>query len=130
MTEPRSFPLADVLSVTTPRLLSDRGMGGLADLLNFMTGDSLETWQLLRAADEARPALIAQHPFLADLQPSGELNKLGLRMWRLNVVMKHGADLPVLPLTGWVHQDPVEEFVDRVELAQLETAPPDLGSGE
>lgn len=129
MTETRVFPLADVLSVTTPLLLSDRKMDGLTDLLNWMTGDTLELWQLPRAADEARPSLIAEHPFLADLQPTPGLSKFGLRIWRMTAVMKHGVDLEISPLEGWVHQHPVQEFFDRVELAKLPTAPSDSGSG-
>lgn len=121
MTESRAFPLADVLSVTTGRLLSARKMDGLTDLLNWMTGDDLEIWQLLRAADEARPALIAQHPFLADLQPPAGLSKLGLHMWLTTAILKTGGMPTVRPLTDWVHQHPVQEFVDRVELAKLRT---------
>lgn len=125
MAESRTFPLADVLSVTTPLMLSERGEDGLTDLLNFMTGDELEMWQLPRAADEAQPVLIAQHPFLAELQPPAGLSKLGLRIWLMNRVLKHGATLDVQPLTDWVHQHPIQEFVDRVELASLTTpAPP------
>lgn len=126
MTETRAFPLADVLSVTTPLLLSERKAEGLTDLLNWMTGDHLELWQLPRAADEARPALIAQHPFLADLQPpavGGRLRKVTLLMWLATATMTHGGTLDVLPLTGWVHQPPLQELVDRVELAHLRTAP-------
>lgn len=131
MTEPRAFPLADVLSVTTPLLLSERKVEGLTDLLNWMTGDALELWQLPRAADEARPALIAQHPFLADLQPpaaSGRLRKVTLSMWLATATMTHGGTLDVLPLTDWVHQPPLQEFVDRVELARLAATPSDPGS--
>lgn len=124
MPEPRTFPLADVLSVTTPFLLSDRDADGLTDLLNWMTGDTLELWQLPRAADEAQPVLIAQHPFLADLQPAKGMRKPELRSWLRDAVTQYGADLPVLPLAAWAHQDPVEEFTDRMDLARLTVAIP------
>lgn len=126
MPETRSFPLADVLSVTTPLLLSDRKMDGLTDLLNWMTGDDLEMWQLPRAADEARPVLVARYPFLADLQPptgGGRFRKLTLQMWLATATLTHGGTVDVAPLTDWVHQDPVQEFVDRIELAKLTTTP-------
>ncbi|MFW3477251.1 hypothetical protein [Streptomyces microflavus] len=55
MTETRSVPLADVLSVTTPNLLSARQMDGLIDLLNWMTGDQLEVWQLPGPPTNAPP---------------------------------------------------------------------------
>jgi hypothetical protein len=122
MTETRAFPLADVLSVTTPNLLSARRMDGLTDLLNWMTGDDLELWQLPRAADEARPVLIAQHPFLADLQPPTGLSTLGLHAWLMTAILKTGGTLTISPLADWVHQHPVQELVDRIELAKLRTA--------
>jgi hypothetical protein len=42
----RTFDLGDVLSITTGRLVSQRGMDGIYDVLNFMTGDDLMTHQL------------------------------------------------------------------------------------
>ncbi len=60
----REFPLGDVLTITTGRLVSTRGIGAVYDILNYMTGDDLSTQQLPRAADECRPHLIAQHPQL------------------------------------------------------------------
>lgn len=118
----RAFPLADVLSVTTPKLLSERRMDGLTDLLNWMTGDELEMWQLLRAADEARPMLVAQHPFLGSLQPPARCDMATLRQWLDDAVREHGAELVITPLVDWVHQNPAQEFVDRVELAKLRTS--------
>lgn len=91
MPETRTFPLADVLSVTTPLLLSARKVDGLTDLLDWMTGDRLELWQLPRAADEARPVLIEQHPFLADLQPPAGLGLIALHAWLVTAIIKQGA---------------------------------------
>lgn len=59
-----SFPLGDVLSVTTGCLVSRDHIGGVYRVLNFMTGDNLFTHQLPRASEEARPSIIAQHPWL------------------------------------------------------------------
>lgn len=122
MDETRSVPLADVLSVTTPTLLSDRQMDGLIDLLNWMTGDELGLWQLHRAADECAPALIAQHPALEGLAPPPGCSKPALRVWLSSAERQHGTHLEVARISGWVHQDPVQEFCDRVELANLPTA--------
>ncbi len=123
MTETRSTPLADVLSVTTPHLLSARQMDGLTDLLNWMTGDELEMWQLSRAADECAPALIAQHPVLDGLAPPPGCSKPALRVWLASAERQHGTHLEVARISGWVHQNPVQEFRDRVELANLPTTP-------
>jgi len=121
MDETRSVPLADVLSVTTPTLLSARKMDGLIDLLNWMTGDELELWQLLRAADECAPALIAQHPALEGLAPPPGCSEPALRVWLSNAERQHGTHLEVARLSDWVHQDPVQEFRDRAELVNLPT---------
>lgn len=119
MTEPRTFPLADVLSVTTPKLLSRRGMDGLTDLLNWMTDDRLEMWQLQRAADEAAPALVVQHPHLAGLVPPTGIDKADLYAWLVAAEQEHGSELAVQPLTEWTNQDPGEELRDRIDLVNL-----------
>jgi hypothetical protein len=121
MTDTRSFALADVLSITTPALLSRRGMDGLGDLLNYMTGDTLKTWQFLRAADECTAALCAQHPFLADLQPPQGLDKPDLYAWLVEAERTHGGLIRVTPLADWQHQDPSTELLDRIHLARLRT---------
>ncbi|MGQ4351971.1 hypothetical protein ACN6LJ_004662 [Streptomyces drozdowiczii] len=121
MTETRSAPLADILSVTTPHLLSARQMDGLIDLLNWMTGDELEMWQLHRAADECAPALIAQHPVLDGLAPPPGCSKPALRLWLSSVERQHGTYLKITRLSSWARQNPVQELRDRVELANLPT---------
>jgi hypothetical protein len=121
MTDTRPFPLADILSVTTPALLSRRGMEGLGDLLNYMTGDDLKTWQYLRAADECASALHDQHPFLADLQPPNGVDKADLYAWLVEAERQHGEELAVTPLADWRHQDPNTELLDRIHLAKLRT---------
>lgn len=65
MTASRDFHLGDVLTVLTGRMLSPRGMDGVYDILDFLTGGSLLTHQLVRALSECRGPLLAQHPDLA-----------------------------------------------------------------
>lgn len=115
----RQFPLADILSVTTEKLLSRRRMDGVADLLNWMTGDRLELWQMLRAGNECKEALIVQHPFLVELQPPDVRSKADLYAWLIEAERVHGEQLPVGALTGWVSQDPGVELLDRIHLARL-----------
>ena len=63
----RLFHISDVLTVTTGRMLSTRGIDGVYDILNFMTHDNLFTHQLPRAMDECRPYLLRQYPALNDI---------------------------------------------------------------
>lgn len=124
MTEPREFPLADVLSVTTGMVLTRRGGEALDDILNWATGDQLSWWQAPRAADACIEAFTSQHPFLADLVPLDGLDKPDLYAWLLAAEVEHGETVTLTPLADWVHQDATAELLDRVELAQLTAEKP------
>jgi hypothetical protein len=80
MTTNRTFPLGDVLSVTTGRFLSSRGMGGIYEILNYMTGDNLFTHQLPRAMDECAPWLLRRYPHLSREALASELAELDSRL--------------------------------------------------
>ncbi len=53
MINKKTFPLAQVLSITTGRLFCD--MDGIYEILNFLTNDNLFTHQLPGAANEVKP---------------------------------------------------------------------------
>ncbi|MFE0647482.1 hypothetical protein ACFVZH_02675 [Streptomyces sp. NPDC059534] len=125
MDQTRSFPLADVLSVTTDRLLSRRHMAGLYDLLGFMTGQDVYTHQLGTAADAAAPALMTQHPFLADLLPPDGSDPADLMAWLVNAEREHGENLAVTPLKDWKQRDPIEGACDAVGAEKVFVVPMD-----
>jgi len=116
----RKFHLGDVLSVTTGCLVSPRGIDGVYDILNFMTGDSLFTHQLVRAAEVAAPVLLARFPQLAKVVrpsfvfPKGTTQE-EMEAMVLAWVMEQGFDmeLPIEPLAGgkYVSMDPVTELI-------------------
>lgn len=56
----RRFHIGDILSITTGRLASPRGMDGIYDILDYMTDDSSFTTQLGRFAEECKPYLDQQ----------------------------------------------------------------------
>lgn len=114
MTDARTYPLADILSVTTGLLLSRRHMDGLYDLLGYMTGHDLFTHQLGRAADTCAPALLAQHPQLAEVRPPDGLDQADLIAWITEQERTHGEMLPVTPLSPSEPVDPIEELCDMV----------------
>lgn len=66
----RLFHFSDVLTATTGRLVSTRHMDGVYDMYNFLTGDSLYTHQLPRAARECEPWIAAQFPQLMKSTPA------------------------------------------------------------
>lgn len=114
MTDSKAFPLADVLSITTDKLLSREHMAGIYKLLNYMTGDDLFTHQLPRAGDACTPALIAQHPFLAALKPPQGADVGDLLVWLAEAERVHGSTITVRPLKAWQHRDHIEEACDLV----------------
>ncbi|MHB9857624.1 DUF7736 domain-containing protein [Streptomyces sp. YIM S03343] len=114
MTERHAFPLADILSVTTGKLLSHRHMDGIYDILSHMTGQSLFTHQLGDACDKAKPALLEQHPHLTDVRPPDGLDKHDLLAWLVETERVHGETAEVQPLADWEHRDPIEDACDKI----------------
>lgn len=66
----KNFHISDILSVTTGRLVSNRHIEGVYDILNFLTGDNLFTHQLPRASRECEPWLKTQFPYLFPDNPA------------------------------------------------------------
>lgn len=99
----KDFPTADVLSVTTGKLLSDRGMDGLIDLVAWVTHENpppapdgkFEAVWLLAAAAKARDLLCWQHPWLLKAQPPAGVDNSGLLDWLLAVEKQRGNVLTV-----------------------------------
>ena len=113
--EPKLFDLGDVLSVTTDRLVARDHVGALYALLNFMTGDNLFTHQLPRAMNECRPALLAQHPALAGIEPPAwpdGVDPADVFAWVDSLRPTLGDQLPVVPLDPADHTriDPISEL--------------------
>lgn len=111
---PTLHPLADILSITTGRLLSRQHMGGVYSILNDLTGDDLMTHQLPRAAEACVPAILAQHPQLAGVEPPEDIDVADLMAWLADAEQRYGAELAVAPLAGWERRDPIEELCDMV----------------
>ena len=108
----RNFHLGDILSVTTGRLISEREMEGVYDILNYMTGESLFTHQLPRASKIAGPDIIRQHPQLVAV----ELGEITSENWRKKLavlVVEYGEKLPISPLSAGAYApaDPIAELV-------------------
>ena len=130
MTDTRDFALADILTMTTGRLLSPRGVEAVYDLGNYMTADYLMTHQLPRAADTCGPALIAQHPQLDGVAPPEDIDAPDLMAWLADAERQHGQQLAVAPLPpgNWERRNPIEELCDMVGPEKVYVAPvPDNG---
>ena len=112
MAERRHFHLGDVLSITTGRLLSPDRIGGVYEILNYMTRDNLFTHQLGRASEECKPWLIRQHPQLAEIVVPETVPDNDWMAYLSTLVEKYGYELPVDPIPHDDHRkvDPVTEL--------------------
>jgi hypothetical protein len=111
-----TFPLGDILSITTERLVSRDHMDGVYKILGYMTGDELFTHQLPRAAEECRPALLVQHPQLRDVDvPFAFTGDGHVYEWLAEQEARFGAELDVDPLVlkQGDYSDPIGEMVAR-----------------
>lgn len=111
----KTFHLGDILTITTGCLVSPRHIGGVYDILNFMTGDNLMTHQLPRASEECQGPLLAQHPDLAAIVPPGDFGpdaKAGVEAWLAEQVAVYGEAREVAPLAAGEHAhiDPFTEL--------------------
>jgi hypothetical protein len=126
----RTFHLGDILSITTHRLVSPRGMTGVEDILTWMTGERrLVTSQLPRAGDECRGPLLAQHPDLAGVEVPdfGDIpDEAGQRveLWLTEQAAIYGESREVAPLHAddHTHIDPLTELL-MAKPAAVVTAP-------
>lgn len=81
----KTFALGDVLSITTGRLVSESHIGGVYQILNWMTRDNLFTHQLSRVRKECAPWLLRWFPELKNA-----------RVWLLDQMIKEGDDNTVV----------------------------------
>ena len=102
----RDFDLGDILSITDGALVSSRHIGGVYDILGYMTGESLMTHQLPRCMDECRPYLLAQHPQLdgVGLPDDVERTQEGVMAWLDTEKVIYGDTLSVEPLAPGQHE--------------------------
>ncbi len=76
MVKTKIFHIGDVLSITTGRLVSQRHMAGVCDILSWMSEQSLMTHQLPGVGKKAEPVLAAIYPHLSKDALSSDLDKL------------------------------------------------------
>jgi hypothetical protein len=109
----RIFDLSDILTITTGKLVSTRGMEAVYDILNYMTGEQLFTHQLPRAMRVCGPALLKQHPQLRDVVADG-VDGSNCRAWMEQQRKKHVDFLLIEPLGPgeYTAQDPILELAE------------------
>jgi len=97
----RTFHIGTILAITTGKLVSPDGMDGIYGICDWMTGDTLYTHQLIRAADECAPSLREQFPDLAGITvPESVTSKEALLDWLTELAARHGTTREVAPLAA------------------------------
>jgi hypothetical protein len=110
----KDFHLGDILSITTGRLVSPRHIGGVYDILNWMTGEELFTHQLPRVSKEAVPILERLYPWLPMIDDAFECDDW--EAWLAEQVAKYGEMHAVPRMTANEHEriDPLSELAEHV----------------
>lgn len=100
----KTFELGDVLSVTTGRLVSRKHMGGIYEIMGFLTGDEyITTLGLLAMKDTCTEALLAQHPQLHNVVTPDEFtDEDHIWSWLAEQERLFGETLEVEPIDGGV----------------------------
>lgn len=133
MSDSETFHIGDVLTVTTGRLLSPTHMEGVYRILNYLTGDSLYTHQLPRAAKEVLPWVERQIPALSAAAMEGAVADLDVRLasagdpsqvvaaWVAEQAALHGETHALHPIPREEHEviDPLEELKGMVDPAKI-----------
>lgn len=113
--ETKTFATVDVLSTITGRLIGD--IGGVYQVLNWMTGESVFTHQLPRISSEARPVILAMHPQLGlAVEEAGQVTPENYKQWLATWEDRYGPEIAVPKFTADTHEriDPLSELSEKV----------------
>jgi len=123
----KDFHIGYVLTVIHNSLLHPDGLGGLYEILDFMSGDEISTHQIPRTLRECRPYLIRQFPQLATPEMDIAIEELREMLtfeeedveklmtgWLAKQVAKHGQMLSVRPIPIQAHKvmNPARELLE------------------
>lgn len=114
MSDTEEFPLGDVLSWITGKMVSLNGIEGPWALANWMTGVDLHTHQLVRAGEACGRELRTQFPKLRAIHvPEFRGDEVFLRQWLTRLERRHGKLLRVeRPKAGFYEaMNPLEELL-------------------
>src|SRR5262245_15740345 len=113
MSETRCFHLSVLVTATSGIFVCVGGIGDLYKLLDYMTGDSLMTHQLPLASEAVKPDLLAQHPWLAEIEGMDTVHdEATLTAWLAAVVPQYGEWHQCTPNpAAWGSHNPIEDYV-------------------
>ena len=108
----RDFHIGDIITITSGILVSLDHVGGIYNILGWMTGEDLMTHQLTRASRECEDNLRAQHPDLAAVVVPKITCEAEAITFLASLYPEFGETRPVSPLPTGDHTiiDPVAEI--------------------
>lgn len=109
----KAFPTEDVLSTITGILIG--GIGGVYEVLNWMTGENVYTHQIPRISREAQPVVVAAHPELAAaVAEADQVNPENWQAWRDLWLGRYGRTIDVPKFNADAHEriDPLSELAE------------------
>lgn len=109
----RTFHIGDLVSVTTGCLVSPNHMGGVYEVVDYITGQAHMTHQLPRGSQEITPELYRQHPWLADVTvPESVNDEHSALSWLAWLITKYGEwhEVEPMPLGVYVGREPLAEL--------------------
>lgn len=132
MAETKLFPTDQVMSVVTGVLVSD--IGGVYEVLNWMTGESLFTHQLPRVGGEAVPVILAMHPHLQTaIDEADQVNGENALTWRDAWRDRFGPEIAIPKMSTAQHEriDAMSELAEKIHPDNIIVAryPGALGDG-
>jgi hypothetical protein len=111
----KEFPTLHVLSTVTGMLMAD--IGGVYEVLNWMTGESIFTHQLPRVCREAKAVMQKTRPDLAEaFAEADQVNPDNVREWAALWLDRYGPMIAVPKMTADQHEriDPLSELAEKV----------------
>ena len=112
----KTFATVDVLSAITGRLMGD--IGGVYQVLNWMTGESVFTHQIPRISREAGPVILALHPQLGQaIEEAEHATPENYKQWLATWENRYGPEIAVPKFTADTHEriDPLSELSEKVD---------------
>lgn len=116
--EYKDFHIGDIITITSGCMVSLKGIGGVYEILNWMTGENHLTHQLPRASRQCEPILKDLYPDLATIVIPNfdhvpEIDQAGHWYdWLGQQVVKFGETLPVPKIIGHTAVDPIAELFE------------------
>lgn len=133
----KAFHIGDLLSVTDGRLVSPNHIGGVYEVVDFVTGEAHMTHQLPRAMDDVRPWVLDQHPWLADVVFDFDIpddcdrdEAQGVVFgWLARVSAQYGEthDVKPMPLGMYLGREPIAELREMAPHMKVITVDPSTG---